>query len=186
MTAKHKYISNSDELRKTCGKEQTMTKTGADLGKSKIFCCSLLCEKISLISRERTKFNWVISRDGRSTSSSWYKNTSHHLIFLSGQLAPGDSPGIDIYDDTPHCSSQVASLARNSLSGGRRGREICHQGFGDAIPAWPLSPAPVEEEKNLQNFSSVSWETPGSYISRDPVYIVGSLSIFWGGKGGEK
>ena len=121
MTENHKYISNLDDLKKTWGKEEQTSDNDSEQrwglmtyfhlrAKSFIFCCSLLCEKISEWFRLKTKLNWVIST-GRCTSSSWYKTN----LTTSSQTQPINSrvPS-DIYDDTSHCSS--SHIARKKLA----------------------------------------------------------------------
>ena len=177
MTENHKYISNSDDLKKTCGKEQTLDNDSEQRwrltyfhlrAKSFIFCCSLQCEKILEWFRLKTKLNWVISM-GRCTSPSWYKTN----LTTSSRSRPISSwrQFRVIFMMTP-LTAHLISLSQETRKVEADG------GFCDTIPAWPLSPC-RSRGRNICKISpsSLPRESPGSYISRDPVYIVWSLSI---------
>ena len=163
MTENHKYISNSDDLKKTCGKEEQTSNNDSEQrwgmltyfhlrAKSFIFCCSLQCEKILEWFHLKTKLNWVISM-GRCTSSSWYKTN----LTTSSRCRPISSwrQFRVIFMMTPftaHLISLSQETRKVEADGGQRNV------IGDLVTRSQPDPCHrvAVEGKYLQNFSFIS------------------------------
>ena len=153
-------------------KHQTMTvnKDGgwADLfSPEHLYFVAVYCAKRSRWFRVKNKVK-LSDKHGRCTSSSWYKHISPPHLSVGRQLAPGDREWYLWWHSSPLISFQLArkKLAKWRRETGERKSEKYHRGFGDAAPAWPLSPVATFYLGGEIFAKFLLRESPGSYISR--------------------
>ena len=187
VTENHKYNSNSDDLRKTCRKEQTSNNDseqrwglGWPIFSWALYFVAVYCAKRSRWFRVKNKVK-LSDKHGRCGAHLHLDtNKPHHLI--SGQLAAGDREWYLWWHSSLLILFQLArkKLAKWRRETGERKSTKCHRGFRDAAPGRPLSLTRIRR-RNICKISPPGITRKLHFTGIYPVYIVRSLSVFQGG-----